>query len=436
MKYYLAIDIGASSGRHIVGYYYEGKLLTEEVYRFKNFLVEKEGHLIWDINYLFEEVKKGIGLALAKFSTIESLAIDTWGVDYALLEDDKLIEPVYAYRDSRTKANIADVHKKVSFSNLYQMTGIQFQEFNTIYQLYTDKLAGRLDKATDFLLIPEYLTYLLTGVKVHEYTNASTTGLLDIMTKNYSKSISKELGLPSHLFQTLNYPGDFIGYLKEEIRTEVGGNIKVKICCSHDTASAVEAVTLSDDSLYISSGTWSLIGIKVKKPIISREAKLANYTNEYGPDYFRFQKNIMGLWLIQRVAAQLKVDFVALINKAKNASNFQLFDVNDEAFLATNDVFKTINEWYQKNDLPKLEDEGTLINSIFHSLAYSYAVAVKEIEQITRNNYQQIVIFGGGAKNDYLNQLVKNYTNKIIIALPIEATAIGNLKIQMEVKNV
>ena len=299
MKYYLAIDIGASSGRHIIGYKDENSnIKMEEIYRFKNGVVKQNNHLIWDIDYLFKEIKEGIKIAINKYQNIESLSIDTWGVDYVLLQNDKIIYPCYAYRDGRTKSRINEVHNIIPFEKLYELTGSQFQEFNTIYQLYDDKMNHRLDNVTDFLMIPEYFIYRLTGKKVKEYTNASTTGMMDEKNNIYSNEILEKLGFERKLFKELNKPGTIVGDFNNDIQKEVGGNIKVVLCATHDTASAVEGIDMKENSPYISSGTWSLLGLKLKKCITSLEAQKANYSNEYGPNYIRFQKNIMGLWLI------------------------------------------------------------------------------------------------------------------------------------------
>lgn len=432
MKYFLAIDIGASSGRHIIGYKMDNKLITEEVYRFSNGVKKENNHLIWDINYLFEQVKVGIKISLEKYPNIESLSIDTWGVDYVLFNKDKEILPCYAYRDSRTKEVINKVHSLISFEDLYYITGSQFQEFNTIYQLYSDKLMGRLEKATTFLHIPEYLIYKLTGVKVYEYTNASTTGMLDANTNYYSKIIIERLGFKSSLFGKLEKQGYLVGDLLEEIQKEVKGNIKVKLCSTHDTASAVEGIQMKENAPYISSGTWSLLGIKVDNVINSKEAMKANYSNEYGPNYIRFQKNIMGLWIIQGLSKQMNLDFSRMVDLAKKSSYLEIFDVNDSTFLSSLDMKNSIVSWYKnKGVIPPLRDED-IINATYRSLAYSYKLALDELERITNTKYQSIYIVGGGAKNIYLNELTEEFTKHKVIALPIEATAIGNLLCQME----
>lgn len=434
MKYFLAIDIGASSGRHIVGYMADNELITDEVYRFTNGVKREDEHLIWDVKYLFDEVKNGIKIALSKYENIESMSIDTWGVDYVLLDNDNEILPVYAYRDSRTKKIIDKVHNIISFNDLYKITGSQFQEFNTIYQLYDDYLTKRLDKATDFLYIPEYLMYKLTGIKKHEYTNASTSGMLDAITNDYSKEIISKLGLKTSLFKELSKPGVVVGEFSDDIQKEVGGNIKVVLCATHDTASAVEGIAMNGNSPYISSGTWSLLGIKVKNPITSEKALLANYSNEYGPNYIRFQKNIMGLWVIQCLAKEMKLDFPTMVKMSEESSYTSLFDVNDECFFASLNMKQEIINWYIKNNIEPPKDNRDIINATYLSLANSYKIAIDELESITNEKYDELYIVGGGAKNTYLNKLTQQFTNKKVIALPIEATAIGNLLIQMKGK--
>ena len=432
MKYYLAIDIGASSGRHIIGYKENGVLKLDEVYRFKNGVKEVDNHLQWDIASLFNEVKNGIKIALKKYKTIESMSIDTWGVDYVLMNNEKEILPCYAYRDKRTKKVIDEVHSLISFEELYKITGSQFQEFNTIYQLYDDKKNNRLSKATDFLFIPEYLMYKLTGVKKHEYTNASTTGMMDKDTNNYSTKIIEKLGFDKNLFKELYKQGEIVGSFKKEIQEEVKGNILVKLCSTHDTASAVEGIQMQENAPYISSGTWSLLGIKEDHVITSKEAMEANYSNEYGPTYIRFQKNIMGLWIIQGLAKQMNLDFVTMVNMAKESSYNELFDVNDSCFLSSLDMKNEITNWFVNKKInPPIENKD-IINATYRSLAYSYRIALDELENITGKKYDSLYIVGGGAKNTYLNELTKEFTKKNVIALPIEATAIGNLISQME----
>lgn len=436
MEYFLAIDIGASSGRHIIGYYDEKKQIQcEEVYRFKNDFKHLIESLTWDVEYLYTQVVEGIKIAFKRYPQITSLSIDTWGVDYVLLNEDKVIEPVFAYRDKRTANRVLEVHEKISFDELYQITGCQFQPFNTIYQLYDDLQKGRLKNATDFLLIPEYLMYRLTGIKTKEYTNASTTGLMDAYSKAYSNSIIKALGLPSRLFTKLYQPGHMVGALLPEIAKEVNGNLVVILCATHDTASAVASLDIDENTLYLSSGTWSLLGVKRATPLTSIEARQQNFSNEAGPDYIRFQKNIMGLWLIQCLEKETGIPIPTLVQMAKESHYEVIVDVNDERFLSPESIRFALKGYAIENGLPLPANYGDYANCIFHSLAKSYKDTIQEIEDITFKKYSKIIIIGGGAKNDYLNELTKQYTKLTVVAHPIEATAIGNLRVQMEVQN-
>lgn len=422
MKYYLAIDIGASSGRHIVGFKENKQIKTEEVYRFNNGVIEENGHLVWDIDYLLDEVKKGIDIAISKYQ-IESLSIDTWGVDYVLMDKDKEIKPVYAYRDNRTLDVIDKVHSIIPFNDLYLHTGCQFQPFNTIYQFYVDKLNGRLDKATDYLMIPEYLLYKLCGTKVNEFTNATTTGLINHETLTYDNEIIEKLELPKHLFKKLSQPKTIIGEYK---------GIKVVLCATHDTGSAVEGIPMVGNEPYISSGTWSLLGIKTNKPITTLDSMKANYSNEGGVNYNRYQKNIMGMWLINELKKELcpNTSFNEIVKLAKESNFNETIGANDADFLAP----KSMKEAFDKHLNSKPNSNGDYFKCAYESLAKSYKEAIDELEKNTNTKYESIYIVGGGAKNDYLNSLTEKYTNKKVIALPIEATALGNLKIQMEIK--
>lgn len=433
MRTYLAIDIGASSGRHLIGYKdANNHIHCEEVYRFKNELKTTDVGLVWPMEYLFEQVLIGIKKAFEHDPNIISLSIDTWGVDYVLMAGDKVIEPVYAYRDARTKAVIDQVHDAISFDELYAISGCQFQPFNTIYQLYDDLKKGRLAKATDFLMIPEYLMYRLTGKKSHEYTNASTTGLLDASSKQYSRRIIDRLGFLHSLFKPLDFPGKKLGKLLPDIAKEVNGNLEVVLGATHDTASAVEALDIDQNALYISSGTWSLLGVKRVDPLTTKEAQNQNLSNEAGPDYIRFQKNIMGLWLIQCLEKETGIDVPRLVNLAKESHYHPLIDVNDTRFLAPKSIKEEINHYLENLKLERPKSDGDYANIIFHSLADSYHKAVQDIEAITQTKFKKIVIIGGGAKNTYLNELTQFYTKLTVEAHPIEATAIGNLRIQME----
>ena len=421
MKYSLAVDIGASSGRHIVGWQENGGIRTEEVYRFPNGVVELDGHLTWDIAALESHVRAGIEEALKKYPQIESLSVDTWAVDYVLMNGSEPILPCYAYRDSRTEASIPRVHEKIPFSELYRRTGIQFQPFNTIYQLYADKLAGRLDRACGFLLIPEYLMYKLCGEKSHEYTNATTGGMVNAETGEYDGEIIRALDLPKAFFKPLQQPGTVIGKYK---------GINVVLCATHDTGSAVEGIPMEGNELYISSGTWSLLGVKTPKPLTDAGSEAANYSNEGGVGYNRYQKNIMGMWLVNRLRSELcpEKPWDEITAEAEVKHFDHLVDVNDPVFLAPESMKAAFDS---KLPHPPKCTAG-YFRCAYRSLADGYRKAIEEIEKNTGRQYRKLYIVGGGAKSRYLNRLTEEATGKQVIALPIEATALGNLKIQME----
>ena len=420
MKCYLAIDIGASSGRHIVGWMEDGGLKTKEVYRFPNGVREQAGHLVWDTDALLTHVQAGIAAAKAEFPDIVSLSIDTWGVDYVLLRGNEEVRPVYAYRDSRTEVVIPKVHEILPFSELYTRTGCQFQPFNSIYQFYANKLAGRLEGVTDFLMIPEYLLWKLCGVKAKEYTNATTTGMVNAETGEFDPEIRYALGLPP-IFPKLQKPGTVLG--------EYDG-IKCVLCATHDTASAVEGIPMNGNSPYISSGTWSLLGVKTPKPITNAASRAANYSNEGGVGYNRYQKNIMGMWLVNELQKELcsGLGFAEIVNAAKESTCDALIDANAPEFLAP----KSMKAAFDAATGGKLVSIGDYFHCAYCSLAQSYAEALAELERNTERTYKKLYIVGGGAKNDFLNRLTAQATGKQVIALPIEATALGNLKIQME----
>ena len=420
MKYCLAIDIGASSGRHIVGWKEDGSICTEEVYRFPNGVQQSGDHLVWDIQSLLQHVKEGIRLAKEKYPQIQSLSIDTWGVDYVLMNGDTEILPVYAYRDTRTEAAVENVHKIIPFSQLYRHTGCQFQPFNTIYQLYDDKISGRLDRATDMLMIPEYLLYKLCGVKAREYTNATTTGMVNAKTGAFDLEITNALGYPKHLFPTLIQPGTVIGEYK---------GIQCVLCATHDTASAVEGIPMEGNHPYISSGTWSLLGVKTPKPITDSNSEKANYSNEGGVGYNRYQKNIMGMWLVNELQRELCPDtsFPEIVKLAQESACALTVDANAPEFLAP----KSMKTAFDKATSCGLSTIGDYFRCAYRSLADSYRQAIDELETNTGVTYEKLYIVGGGAKNAFLNDLTAEATGKEVVALPIEATALGNLKVQL-----
>lgn len=434
MKYYLAVDIGASSGRHIIGWVENGKIETEELYRFYNGMDKQDGHLVWDTVRLFNEIKAGLKLAFEKYPVIESMSIDTWGVDYVLLKGDEDVYPVYAYRDSRMDAVIDKVHEIVPFAELYSRTGIEFMSFNTVYQLYADKLAGRFEGVTDFLMLPEYFMYKLTGVKKKEFTDATTMGLINSETLQIDKEIWAALGYPAHLAAPVYQPGTLVGRLTDEVKAEVGGDLNVVLCATHDTGSAVEAIEMTENAPYISSGTWSLLGVKTEKAITDENSRASGYSNEGGVGYNRYQKNITGMWIIQSLRKEMCPDtsYGDIAQMAAESDYREIFDVNDDAFTAPKSMKQAIADYLTARGAKAPETMADYFNAAYVSLADGYRKAILDLERNTGKTYPAIYIVGGGAKNGYLNDLTEKATGKKVIALPIEATAIGNLKIQIK----
>ena len=430
MKYALAIDIGASSGRHIIGYKKNNEIVYEEIYRFPNGVKNVNGHLVWDVNALFKEILTGLKKAKTLNKKPDVIGIDTWAVDYALLdENDKLIDCVYAYRDKRTEKSIPEVHKILSHEELYKLCGIQFQPFNTIYQLYEDKMSGRLNKAKSFLMLPDYLHFLLTGNKKQEYTNATSTSMVNADTKTWDKDILSKLGLNKGLFKELSNPGTVVGTFKEDIKEYLGYDAKVVLPATHDTASAVEALDIKDEP-YISSGTWSLLGIKVKDAIRDEKSHKGNWSNEGGPGYYRYQKNIMGMWLVQSLRNELcpEKDFVEIAELARNSNFNGIVNANDQAFLAPKSMKEAFDSHLNKGIKRDLE-LGDYFRSAYLSLAYLYKESLLELENNTGKVFHNLYIVGGGAKNTFLNELTEQLCQIKVTAIPIEATAIGNLKV-------
>ena len=420
MKRHLAIDIGASSGRHIVGWRENGEIRTREIFRFPNGAVEQNGHLTWNIHALLSYVKAGIDEALKEYSRIDSLSVDTWGVDYVLMRGDEEVLPCCAYWDSRTEAAIPQVHAKIPFTRLYRRTGIQFQPFNTVYQLYADQLAGRLEGVTDFLMMPEYLLYKLCGTKSHEYTIATTTGMVNAETGEYDPEIIRELGLPEHLFQPLQKPGTVLGEYK---------GIRVMLCAAHDTGSAVEGIPMEGNHPFISSGTWSLLGVKTDKPLTDAASERTNWSNEGGVGYNRYLKNLMGMWIVNRLREELcpGQDWKEILAAAEASRYEDTVDTGSQDFLAPKEMKSAFDHMLKTAP----QSAGDYFRCAYRSLALSYMRAVRELEQNTGCTYEKLYIVGGGAKNQFLNRLTEEATGKKVIALPIEATALGNLRVQI-----
>ncbi|SDN88299.1 rhamnulokinase [Alkalicoccus daliensis] len=432
----LAVDIGASSGRLILGSLENNTLNTKEIHRFENKMIQENGYECWDIEHLHQEILTGIRKAFAMGERPASIGIDTWAVDYVLLdkENQPLMKPI-AYRDQRTKAVIEEVHALLPQEELYRRTGIQYQPFNTIYQLAAHKKQEPelWEKAEKLLLIPDYLHFLLTGRQAAEYTNATTTQLISAETGEWDKGTLDTLGIPHTLFPELRKPGETLGPVKEELQEEFGVEMNVVFPGTHDTASAVAAAPIKDKAVYISSGTWSLMGVEEKEPVISKETREKNFTNEGGVENrFRFLKNIMGLWMIQEVKREYndKYSFAEFVELAKESALDTIVNVNEERFLRPESMKEAIKESCSEQGEEVPEEPGDFARCIFRSLAASYASTVNEIEALTGEQYERIHVIGGGSQNQWLNQLTADFTGKQVISGPVEATAIGNLLVQ------
>lgn len=437
-KYYLAIDIGASSGRHMLGHMENGELKLEEIYRFPNEMVRKNGRLCWDLERLFEEILNGMKKCCHLGKIPQSVGIDTWAVDFVLLDKEgRILGDSVAYRDDRTLDMDKRVAESIKEEELYARTGIQKQQFNTIYQLMALKVQNPsyLEEAESFLMIPDYFHYLLTGKKSNEYTNATTTQLVSPDTKEWDLELMGRLGYPEKIFGKISLPGTELGGLKDEIKEEVGFDCKVVLPASHDTASAVMAVPgRKEDVLYISSGTWSLLGTELLKASCMEESRQRNFTNEGGYDYrFRYLKNIMGLWMIQSVKKEIGQDLsFGDISAAAEKEKFpSTVDCNHNRFLSPASMVKEVQKACEESgqQIPGSLEE--IASVIYQSLAECYGKAVHELEGLTGKSYSCIHIVGGGANAEYLNRLTARACGRKVLAGPMEATAIGNLMAQI-----
>ncbi|MBQ8518310.1 MAG: rhamnulokinase [Agathobacter sp.] len=449
-KYYLAIDIGASSGRHILGHLENGKMVLEEIHRFPNGNVEKDGELTWDIDGLFKEILVGMKKCKEAGKIPVSVGIDTWAVDIVLLdEEDKRIGNAVGYRDSGTKGMDEKVYEQILEDELYARTGIQKQIFNTIYQLMAWKTnkPEQYAKAKSMLMVPDYLHFLLSGVKATEYTNATTTQLVSPITKDWDFELIETLNYSPSLFERIVLPGTCLGNLTEEVQHEVGFDCKVVVPATHDTGSAVMAVPVSpeesdEDILYISSGTWSLMGTELLEANCSPESKAFNLTNEGGYDYrFRYLKNIMGLWMIQSVKKEIgqEYSFGEICEMASKTSIPSIVDANASRFLAPKNMTREVKKACEESGQQVPQDLAEVTAVIYNSLAKCYGQTIAELEKLTGKYFNYIHVVGGGANASYLNELTALATGKPVLAGPTEATAIGNLSAQMiaegELKN-
>lgn len=437
-KYFLAIDIGASSGRHILGSLENGVITLEEIHRFWNGMDNVDGTLCWDVDRLFNEVVAGMKKCKEIGKIPESVGIDTWGVDYVLLDkEDKIVGKTVGYRDHRTEGMDEEVYKIISEDDLYARTGIQKAIYNTIYQLMAVKMQNPedMENAACMLMIPDYLHYKLSGQKVQEYSEATTSQLVNPVTKDWEYELIDMLGFNKEIFQKIYMPGTDIGGLTEEVKELVGYDCRVVLPPTHDTASAVMALpTNEEDTCYISSGTWSLMGVERDDADCSPKSKEANFTNEGGyGGKITYLSNIMGLWMIQSVRNKLapEMSYGELCDLASRETIATVVDCQDESFLSPDDMVEAVKEYCRKSGQEVPETLPAVASVIYNSLAKCYAQKLEEIEKITGKKYDRINVIGGGSNAVYLNELTAKYTGVAVHAGPGEATAIGNILTQM-----
>lgn len=439
-RYIAAIDLGASSGRVMLSCYQQQKqqLTLKEIHRFSNSFKQIGSNFCWDLVYLEQQILIGLNKIVDRNIKLASIGIDTWGVDYVLLDKNgNTVGPTYSYRDHRTDTIFPQVQLEFGKEKIYQKTGIQFLSFNTLYQLKAMMLENPawLSQVTDLVMIPDYLIYRLTGKINREYTNATTTQLVNVITNDWDDELLNYLGLPRDWFGKIQKPGNKVGYWQ----SPKGDAIPVISVASHDTASAVIATPLSDrNSAYLCSGTWSLMGIESKKPFTEHEALMANITNEGGVDgHYRVLKNIMGLWLFQRVCAENNIkDIIPLIELAKKEQPFlYLVNPNDPRFLNPESMTETIkevcleNNGHNRTNTPQTLPQ--LVRCIFDSLAMLYKDVIEQLSSLTKQPIKTLHIVGGGSQNEFLNQLCADICNINVTAGPIESSALGNIGYQL-----
>jgi len=439
-KPYLAFDFGAESGRAVLAHLQSGILTTEEVHRFANEPVEYGGSVHWDVARLWLEVRK----ALARLGEVElaGIGVDTWGVDYALLgERGELLENPYHYRDRRTEGVMEEIVGKVGKEEIYKATGIQFMPINTLYQLFAARRrTPKLLAAAKYLLtIPDLFNYWLTGNAVCEFTNATTTQMVDPVKRTWATGLMQRLELPVHLPAAIVEPGSILGTLLIDVagHTSLAGTSVIAPAC-HDTGSAVAAISAREDTAFLSSGTWSLLGTELDSPVITPDALRWNFTNEGGVNgTTRLLKNIMGLWMLQGcrhswTAQGHSYDYRELMELAGREAPFRhLVDPDDESFLRPPDMLIAIDKFCLRTNQPVPKEPGAYVRAVLESLAFKYRLVLRSLEQVSGKRITQIRIIGGGSKNRLLNQLTADATGRRVLAGPAEATALGNVAIQI-----
>lgn len=438
---YVAADFGAGSGRVIVGSFENEELVLDEIHRFPNRQITLNGRVYWDFLSLFEELKSGLRKAFAKYGDeIYSIGVDTWGVDFGLIDGNGhlLANPV-CYRDSRTKGMLEEAFERLPKEDFFALASNQFMEINTAFQLLSATLTKdvALKNAKKLLFMPDLFNYFLTGKTFNEYTISSTSQLLNSQTKKWDKTIFSALDLDRDLMQKIIFPQTVIGDLTAEICAEVGGNAKVVAVGSHDTASALASIrTNENDWAFISSGTWSLMGVKVDEPIQTPEAMDSNFTNEGTVDgKIRFLKNITGLWLIQSLVKEWEkqgqqCDYSVLVSEAENSTCNSVVDVDDVHFANPISMSKAIGDFCERTNQEKPVTNGDFMRCVCLSLATKYAEVKQQLEDCSGKEINKIYIVGGGSRNRLLNKFTEEKTGCKVILGDVEATAIGNITIQ------
>ncbi len=431
-----AIDLGATSGRVMLGHVGHNELSVRPVARFPNQPVRTIDGLHWNILELYRNVVAGLGAAVREDPSIASVAVDSWAVDYALMRGGRMLGTPYHYRDDRNLAAVEQTHALVGPDELYAANGLQFLPFNTLYQLAADRSAGVLDLADGFLLIPDLINYWLTGRQVAEQTNASTTGLLSIVSGDWDHGLIGRLGLPRAVLPELVAPGTVLGAIRPDV--DVPGSLTVTTVGSHDTASAVVAVPATDsDFAYISCGTWGLVGVELEHPVLTEASRAANFTNEGGVDgRVRFLHNVMGLWILSESVRDWQridptVELPALLAAAAALTDpVSVFDADDPTFLAPGEMPARIAEWCRDHGVPAPRSPVEFVRSIIESLAVAFVNAVRSAAELSGKDVRVIHIVGGGSQNELLCQLIADRSGMPVLAGPVEATAIGNVLVQ------
>ena len=438
---FAAIDIGASSGRVVAGWWAGGQMRLDVVHRFPNGAAERDGHLRWDLTGLYEQVLVGLSLLAERYPGVVSIGIDTWAVDYGLLDaDGRLLAEPIAYRDDRTEAVIEEVHARVDPAALYAISGCQFLPFNTLYQLAAEQRGPRWARARQALLLPDLLAFWLTGERRTEITNASTTGLLDARTRSWSADLFAALDLPLDLFPPLVEPGEVVGPVRPTVAEHTGLPTSTTVVAvgSHDTASAVVGVPAADRRFgYVSSGTWSLVGVELDEPVLTEASRAANFTNEGGVDgRVRYLRNVGGLWLLQeslrtwREAGEPADQDALLAEAAELPAGGAAVDVDAPDFLPPGDMPSRIRAACAAAGRPAPESAAAVVRCILDSLAVAYANTVAAAVELSGQPVDVVHIVGGGCQNALLCQLTADLSGRPVLAGPIEATALGNLAVQ------